>query len=81
MLLGELPCTTLTKQDWSGKRLSTSEAIMSEGVRVHQRGTCQTRRAEMMSELRCQSYPCEVSVSPNRYRDLGVWLSLPVLAF
>lgn len=54
-LLGELPCTALTKQNRSGKRLSTSsEVIMSEGVR--QRGSCQTRRAKMMSKRHCQPY-------------------------
>lgn len=56
-------------------------SIISEGVRL--RTSCQTREEPSRGRwAKLSAVPwCEVSVSPDRHKDVGVWLLLPFLAF
>lgn len=70
----------VTRPYGSGKRLSSFLKVDIRGVLLDP-SRAEPSRADEQTALPVSHSVCEVSVSPNRYRGLGVWLGLPVLAF
>lgn len=70
----------VTRPYGSGKRLSSFLKVDIRGVLLDP-SRAEPSRADEQTALPVSHSVCEVSVNPNRYRGLGVWLGLPVLAF